>query len=177
MGTIFTDVCKHSPSEISHGAICRPWKQKPKQAGPLPGVPCMGLASFSLFSFVWFPWAEVLAGGQGVWWAVFVILWVSSHVMWDVGTSRAMRVLGAQGSTRTFTLSAMRIKCSCTGKSLGDRGSQRPPQWAPSPRTSHGPFLWVSVCVSVAVLFQLLMVTHRFIIYTNIIHIQVYLSS
>ena len=61
--------------------------------------------------------------GQGVWWAVFVILWVSSHVMWDVGTSRAMQVLGAQGSARTFTLSAMRIKCSCTGKSLGDRGS------------------------------------------------------
>lgn len=38
-------------------------------------------------------------------------------------------------------------------------------------------FLWMSSCVSVTVLFQLLVEIHRFIIYTNIIHIQVYLSS
>ena len=35
-------------------------------------------------------------------------------------------------------------------------------------------FLWMSFSVSVTILFQLLVVIHRFIIYRNIIHIQVF---
>lgn len=43
-----------------------------------------GWASFSLFSFLWFPWAEALAGGQHVWRAVYAMLLVSGHMMWAV---------------------------------------------------------------------------------------------
>lgn len=38
-------------------------------------------------------------------------------------------------------------------------------------------FLWMSFSVSVTILFQLLVVIHCFIIYRNIIHIQVFLPS
>lgn len=40
MGTIFTDVCKHSPCKINQRAICWPEKQKPKSAVALPRMLC-----------------------------------------------------------------------------------------------------------------------------------------
>lgn len=50
---------------------------KPKQAGPLPGVLCMGLASFLPVLLCLISMRRSPGWGQGMGWAVFVILRVS----------------------------------------------------------------------------------------------------
>lgn len=75
-------------------------------------------ASLSLFSFVWFSWAEALAWGQCVWCSVYVLQAYASfsgHMMgavaWGLGNEEGDEGAWRQwGRDHIFRLSAVRIK-------------------------------------------------------------------
>lgn len=106
MGTIFTDVCKHSPCKINHRAICWPRKQKPKQA-----VLCQGCYVLCLFSLVLLCLVVVSRSpglGQCVRGSVCV-LQADASILWpqgvakDVGMRRGLRGTGDSGGETTFS--------------------------------------------------------------------------